>query len=277
MPQKKGKIRIGVGGWVFEPWRSSFYPADLPHSRELEYASRQLTSIEINSTYYGSQKPESLAKWHDETPDDFVFAVKGPRFATNRRKLAEAGPSIERFFASGVMELKNKLGPINWQFLPTKKFDPDDFAAFLDLLPANVDGRSIRHAVEVRHESFCTPDFIALLRAHGVAAVIAGDSKYPRIADLTAPFVYARIMGTSETENMGYKAAQQDEWASRAKAWAEGKNPFEAAAISPAKEGRKIRDVFLYVIDGYKPHNPAAALGLIERISHPAKATPRRR
>ncbi len=141
MPQKKGKIRIGVGGWVFEPWRSSFYPADLPHSRELEYASRQLTSIEINSTYYGSQKPESFAKWHDETPDDLVFAVKGPRFATNRRKLAEAGPSIERFFASGVMELKNKLGPINWQFLPTKKFDPDDFAAFLDLLPANVDGR----------------------------------------------------------------------------------------------------------------------------------------
>ena len=277
MPQKMGKIRIGVGGWIFEPWRGSFYPADLPRSRELEYASRKLTSIEINSTYYGSQKPESFAKWHDETPDDFVFAVKGPRFTTNRRKLAEAGASIERFFASGVMELKNKLGPINWQFLPTKKFDPDDFAAFLDLLPANVDGRPIRHAVEVRHESFCTPDFIALLRAHGVAAVIAGDSKYPRIADLTAPFVYARIMGTSETEKMGYKPAQLDEWASRAKAWAEGKNPFEAAAISRAKEGRKIRDVFLYVIDGYKPHNPAAALALIERISKTAKALPRRR
>jgi len=277
MPQKMGKIRIGVGGWIFEPWRGSFYPADLPHSRELEFASRKLTSIEINSTYYGSQKPESFAKWHDETPDDFVFAVKGPRFTTNRRKLAEAGPSIERFFASGIMELKDKLGPINWQFLPTKKFDPDDFAAFLDLLPSRVDGRPIRHAVEVRHESFCTPDFITLLRERGIAAVIAADSKYPQIADLTAPFVYVRVMGTSETEKTGYQPAQLDEWASRAQAWAEGKNPFEAATICSAKDRPKPRDVFLYVIDGYKPHNPAAALALIERISKSAKALPRRR
>ena len=150
----RAKIRIGVGGWTYEPWRGAFYPKGLPHSRELEYAGAKLTSIEINGTYYGSQKPESFAKWRDETPDDFVFSVKGPRFATNRRVLAEAGELIERFFKSGVTELKSKLGPINWQFATTKRFDPDDFAAFLKLLPSSVDGLAIRHAVEVRNESF---------------------------------------------------------------------------------------------------------------------------
>ena len=174
-----GRIRIGVGGWTFEPWRGTFYPDELAQKRELEYASRKLTSIEINGTYYGSQKPESFARWHDETPDDFVFAVKGPRFATNRRVLAEAGESIERFFASGVMELKDKLGPVNWQFMATKKFDPDDFAAFLALLPDRVEGRAVRHAVEVRHASFATADFVALARAQAVAVVVAGDADYP--------------------------------------------------------------------------------------------------
>ncbi len=198
------RIRVGVGGWTYEPWRGSFYPDGLPHKRELEYASRNLTSIEINGTYYGSQKPESFAKWHDETPDGFVFAVKGPRFATNRRVLAEAGASIERFFASGVMELKHKLGPINWQFMATKKFDPVDFEGFLKLLPRSVEGKAIRHAVEVRHDSFRSPEFIALAREYGIAVVIAGDCDFPQIADITAPFVYTRIMGTCEAEQKGY-------------------------------------------------------------------------
>jgi uncharacterized protein YecE (DUF72 family) len=241
-------IRIGVGGWTFEPWRGPFYPEKLPQKRELEFASGKLTSIEINGTYYGSQKPASFAKWHDETPDDFVFALKGPRFTTNRRVLAEAGPSIERFFASGVMELRDKLGPINWQFIPTKKFDPDDFAAFLTLLPKTVDGRPVRHAVEVRHESFRTPDFTALASDHGVAIVIAGDSEYPHITDLTAPFVYARIMGTTETEPNGYPDADLAKWAKQARDWA------------------KTRDVFLYVISGFKQRNPAAAIALLERL-----------
>jgi uncharacterized protein YecE (DUF72 family) len=241
--------KVGVGGWTYEPWRGSFYPAGLAQKRELEYASRHLTSIEINGTYYGSQKPESFAKWHDETPDGFVFAVKGPRFATNRRALAEAGASVERFFASGVMELKEKLGPINWQFMATKKFDPADFEGFLKLLPKSVEGRPIRHAVEVRHDSFRTPDFVTLAREHGVAIVTAGDSEYPRIDEPTAPFAYLRIMGTSEAEPAGYSAAALDAWAE-----------------STRRLAADCRDVFLYVISGFKERNPAAAMAIIERL-----------
>jgi uncharacterized protein YecE (DUF72 family) len=261
------KIRIGVGGWTYEPWRGSFYPKGLPQARELEYASGKLTSIEINGTYYGSQKPESFAKWHDETPDDFVFSVKGPRFATNRRILAEAGESVERFFKSGVTKLKGKLGAINWQFATTKRFDPEDFAAFLKLLPSSVDGLAIRHAVEVRNDSFKTPDFIALARAHEVAVVIAGDSEYTQIADVTAPFVYGRIMGASETEEAGYSAAALDQWAKRAKTWAAGDSPSDLATVAAApKSNAAGREVFLYVISGAKERNPAAAMALIERL-----------
>jgi uncharacterized protein YecE (DUF72 family) len=262
-----GKIRIGVGGWTFEPWRGAFFPKGLPQARELEYAGSKLTSIEINGTYYGSQKPASFIKWRDETPDDFVFAVKGPRFATNRRVLAEAGESIERFFKTGVTELKGKLGPINWQFATSKRFDPADFAAFLKLLPSSVDGLAIRHAVEVRHESFKHPDFVALAREHSVALVMAGDSKYPQIADVTAPFVYARIMGTSEKEEIGYSPAALEQWAARAKAWAGGGAPEDLATVAAAKSDAAARDVFLYVISGHKQLNPAAAMALIERVS----------
>lgn len=266
MPGKETKrIRVGVGGWTFEPWRGAFYPDGLAQKRELEYAASKLTSIEINGTYYGSQKPESFARWRAETPDDFVFALKGPRFATNRRVLAEAGESIERFFKSGVMELKEKLGPVNWQFMATKKFDPDDFAAFLELLPKSVDGHKVRNAVEVRHDSFKAPDFVALAREHEVAIVLAGDSEFPQIADITAPFVYARIMGTSEGEAAGYSKADLDRWAMRAQALADGKVPDGLATVDkPHKAGP--HEVFLYVISGYKVRNPAAAMALIERL-----------
>jgi uncharacterized protein YecE (DUF72 family) len=265
---QKPNIRVGVGGWTYEPWRGLFYPDGLPQKRELEYISRKLSSIEINGTYYGSQKPASFTKWHAETPADFVFAVKGPRFSTNRRVLAQSGDSIARFFASGVTELKDKLGPINWQFLPTKKFELADFAGFLELLPKQIEGRRIRHAVEVRHATFNSPDFVALAREHGVAIVIAGDSHYPQIADLTADFVYVRIMGTSETEKLGYSKPALDAWAERARIWAAGGAPDGLAKITQQPAGKSPRDVFLYIISGFKPRNPAAATALIERLQN---------
>jgi uncharacterized protein YecE (DUF72 family) len=269
-----GTIRTGVGGWTFEPWRGTFYPAELPQKRELEFASRQLTSIEINGTFYGSQKPETFAKWHDETPADFVFSLKAPRFATNRKVLAEAGKSIERFLSSGILNLKDKLGPINWQLPPYKKFEAEDFGAFLALLPAEVQGRPLRHVVEVRHDSFCSPALVALAREHGVAVVIAGDSDYPQIADLTAPFVYARIMGTRQDAALGYPADALERWAARAKAWAAGAQAdgLRHCCSEPHSDVRP-RDVYLYVISGYKVRNPAAAMALIEllRPGHSAR------
>jgi uncharacterized protein YecE (DUF72 family) len=261
-----GTIRIGVGGWTYEPWRGAFYPSDLPQKRELEFASRHLTSIEVNGTFYGSQKPETFAKWHDETPPEFVFSLKAPRFATNRKVLAEAGRSIDRFFSSGVMNLKDKLGPVNWQLPPFKRFESEDFGAFLALLPREIEGRPLRHVVEVRHASFRSADFVALTREHGVGVVIAGDSDYPQIADPTASFVYARIMGTREGTELGYPGDELDRWAARAKAWASGAatEGLEYAG-TPSGDGRP-RDVYLYVISGHKVRNPAAAMALIERV-----------
>jgi uncharacterized protein YecE (DUF72 family) len=264
---KAGQIRVGIGGWTFEPWRGTFYPEDLVQKRELEYASRKLTTIEINGTFYGSQKPATFVKWHDETPDDFVFSLKAPRFATNRRVLAEAGESVDRFLASGVLELKNKLGPINWQFAPTKQFDVDDFEAFLNLLPHKVDGREIRHALEVRHESFRDEAFVALARKHGVAIVMAGDSKYPQIADVTAKFVYARIMGTTEQFAQGYDDKTLDLWTKRARDWASGGAPKGLETLGKPAAATTPRDVYLYVISGFKAHNPAAGMAMIDRLN----------
>jgi uncharacterized protein YecE (DUF72 family) len=260
-----GQIRIGTGGWTYEPWRGTFYPDKLTHTRELEYAAGKLTSIEINGTFYGPQKPETFTKWHDGVPDDFVFALKAPRYATHRHDLAGAGPTIERFLTGGVLKLKDKLGPINWQLTPGTKFDAADFEAFAKLLPKSVEGRTLRHAVEVRHESFRTPEFVALAHHYGLAIVVAGDSEYPLIADITAPFVYARIMGTKPKQPLGYKESTLDLWARRAKSWAAGGAPEGLEAITEQKAERVKRDVFLYVISGHKVTNPAAAQALIER------------
>ncbi|MGP3724673.1 DUF72 domain-containing protein [Cereibacter sphaeroides] len=257
-------IRIGIGGWVFEPWRGTFYPEGLPQKRELGHAASRLTTLEINGTYYGSQKPESFARWHDEVPDDFVFALKAPRFATNRRKLAEAGASVDRFLNSGILRLGAKLGPINWQFLPTKAFDPEDFVAFLALLPPEHEGRRLRHAVEVRHESFRDPAFVALAAERNVAIVVEGDSEHPQIADPTADFVYARIMGTREGEADGYPPQALDQWAARARDWEAGRAPEGLARVTETPE--RPRDVFLYVISGHKVANPAAAEALLARL-----------
>ena len=242
-------IHIGVGGWTYGPWRGVFYPDDLPHSGELAFASQRLTSIEINGTFYGLQKPATFIKWHEQTPDDFVFSLKAPRFVMNRKILASAGEAIGRFLDSGVIELKDKLGPINWQLLPTKLFDAADIEAFLKLLPRERSGRPLRHALEVRHESFRCDQFIQLAQRHGVAIVIAGDSPYPEIDEATAPFAYARIKGTKSNRKAGYSEAGLDGWAARAREWA------------------KTREVFLYVIGGDKVRNPAAAGALIKRLA----------
>ena len=260
-------IRVGIGGWVYEPWRGVFYPKGLRQAEELAYASRRVTSIEINGTFYGTQKPESFRRWADETPDDFIFSLKGPRYATHRRLLAEAGESVERFIASGVLELKSKLGPLVWQFAPTKKFDADDFAAFLALLPERLDGRSIRHAVEARHESFVSPAFVDLLRKHSVAPVLVDSEKHPMIADVTSDFVYLRLERSSETIETGYKPAELDRWGNRAKTWAEGGAPDDLPTIAPPMSGGRKRDVFVYMISGAKVRAPAAAMALIERFS----------
>jgi uncharacterized protein YecE (DUF72 family) len=259
-------IRVGIGGWTFEPWRGVFYPKGLPQARELDYASRNLTSIEINGTFYGTQKPESFRRWAAETPDDFVFSLKGPRYATHRRVLGEAGESIERFFGSGVLELKQKLGPVLWQMPPTKRFDPEDFAAFLALLPPTLDGRPIRHAVEVRHESFVTPDFVTLLRKHSVAPVLVDSDKHPMFADVAGDFLYLRLQRTSEKVKTGYQPAALDTWAKRAQAWAAGGAPDDLRTIAAAAKSKRKRDVFVYMISGAKVRAPAAAMGLIERL-----------
>jgi uncharacterized protein YecE (DUF72 family) len=240
-------IRIGIGGWVFAPWRETFYPPGLRAGEYLSHASRQLTSIEVNATYYRTQNPATFRAWHDATPDGFVFAVKGPRAATQPRDAARAAIAVERFLASGLTELGAKLGPIAWQFPPTRRFEPGELAAFLDLLPPERDGRTLRHAIEARHESFRSPECLALLRAHGAARVLLGldgDTE----PDDTAEFVYARLKGTTEQEPAGYSAAELATWTERIRDWSAR------------------RDCYVYVIAGAKARNPAAARALIERL-----------
>ena len=260
-------IRVGIGGWTFAPWRGTFFPKGLPHVQELAHASRRLTAIEINGTFYRTQSPASFRKWRDETPDGFVFAVKGHRFVTNRKVLAEAGPSVETFVGSGLTELGDKLGPINWQLAATKRFDPADIGAFLKLLPPERDGIRIRHAIEVRHESFACPEFVDLARHHGVAIVYADHDTYPGIPDPTAGFTYARLQRSRESEPDGYPAAELDGWAEAAAAWAEGKVPAGLAATGPVpKPASGDRDVFVFFISGDKVKAPAAATALIGRL-----------
>jgi uncharacterized protein YecE (DUF72 family) len=262
-----GKVYLGVGGWVFEPWRGVFYPKGLPQAKELEYAAARLTAIEINSTFYGSQKPESFRKWARATPPGFVFSVKGPRFATNRRVLAEAGDSIQHFLNSGVTELGDRLGPMLWQFAPTKKFDAADFGAFLELLPEKFDGCSLRHVVEVRHASFATPEFIALLRKFNTPVVFAEHETYPEIADITGAFVYLRLQKGKDTIPTGYPPKELDAWAKRLSTFAQGGVPKDLPLVdarTPAKAAP--RDVFAYVIHEGKVRAPAAAMALIERL-----------
>jgi uncharacterized protein YecE (DUF72 family) len=264
-------IRIGVGGWTFEPWRGIFYPPGLVQAKELDYASRHLTSIEINGTYYGSQSPETFRKWRDATPEGFVFSVKGSRFTTNRKVLAQAKESIDRFIDQGLLELEDRLGPLLWQLAPTKKFDPDDVAAFLDHLPPKAGGRPLRHVIEARHDSFCTPLFIALLRERNIGVVYAEHVAYPQMADVTADFVYARLQKGSDDLEAAYTAPALDAWAARFKIWAAGGRPDDLPLIDKdAVPPKTPRDVFAYVIHEGKVRAPAAAMALIDRVGEAA-------
>jgi uncharacterized protein YecE (DUF72 family) len=244
------KIRVGIGGWVYPPWRGVLYPKGLPQAQELSYASRQVTAIEINGTFYGAQKPASFRRWHEDTPEYFVFSVKGPRFATHRSDLATAGPSIDRFFGSGVLELRDKLGPILWQFAPRTPFDEAGFAAFLELLPHCLDGRAIRHVVEVRHQSFLSPSFVELLRRYQIAVAFVDDDSHLALDEVTADFAYARLRRCAEAEPEGYAPEALDRWAQR----------FQRNLAE------RRHDCFVYFINGAKVRAPAAAKALLQRL-----------
>ncbi|MDQ8757890.1 DUF72 domain-containing protein [Sphingosinicella sp. LHD-64] len=262
-----GSIHIGIGGWDFDPWRGTFFPAGLAKTKQLAYVGEQLTGTEVNATYYSTQKPETFARWAQTVPDGFRFALKASRFCTNRRDLGEAGESIARFCGQGFTQLGDRLGPILWQFAPTKKFDPDEIRAFLALLPARQDGIALRHAIEPRNESFRNPGFVAMMRAAKVAIVFADHAEYPLIPDVAADFVYARFMQAREEEPTGYDAAGLDRWAATVRGWAAGRpvDGYDEVGDQPAPGGA--RDVFAFMINGAKVRAPAAAQALLARIS----------
>jgi uncharacterized protein YecE (DUF72 family) len=286
--RKTGDVRIGISGWTYPPWRGVFYPKGLPQKRELEFAARQFRAIEINGTFYGMQRPDAFAAWADSTPEDFVFAVKGPRFITHMRRLREAEAPLANFIASGLLRLGTKLGPILWQFPPNFRFDAARIEAFLKLLPrdTNTDARvghrhdhrlkapaflevatnrPMRHAFEIRHESFRTREFPALLRHYGAAVVCADTVAWPRLMDVTADFVYCRLHGSEELYASGYDGKALDEWAQRVAAWASGGEP-EDAERAGAKARHRRRDVFVFFDNDAKVRAPTDAAGLEQRV-----------
>ena len=229
------EIRVGVGGWTYEPWRQTFYPTDLPKARELEYASRKLTSIEINGTFYRGQSPATFRKWADETPDDFVFSLKAHRVTTNRKDLADAKSAIDRFIETGPLELGNRLGPILWQLAPTKRFNADEIEAFLAYLPRASGGRRLRHAIEARHASFRDPGFVELARKYGAATVFAHSEKYAELYDVTGDFIYLRLQECRSDEPKGYPPSELTKWGKRIRQWAAGGRPDD---LPPGQGGR---------------------------------------
>lgn len=245
----QGTIRVGIGGWSFEPWRGTFYPPGTKAKDELAYGASQLSAIEINATYYRSQSPQSFANWAAAAPAGFQFSVKASRFATNRRLLSEAGDSVTKFLGQGLTALGDRLGPILWQFMATKAFDADDMAAFMAMLPSELEGHRLRHAIEVRHDSFRDPAFIEMARAANIAVVHADHPDFPLIEEYTADFSYARVMRAEEELTDGYDVATLDRWADWAKQKATGG-----------------RDVYLFFIAAAKIRNPAAAKALIRRL-----------
>ncbi len=259
-------IRIGIGGWTFEPWRGTFYPEGLSQKKELEFASRQLSAIEINGTYYSTFKPQTFEGWAKTVPDGFVFTVKGSRFCTNRKVLAEAGESVQRFVGQGLTALGDRLGPIFWQFMATKKFDAPDFEAFLDLLPRAQDGVPLRHAIQVRHESFAVPAFIDMCRKAGVAIVYADSPQYPAIADVTGDFVYARLEAGEDDNPLCYPEADFPRWSAAAKSWANGGRPEGLPYVEDKSPPATPRETFIFFIHGGKVRAPAAAQELMRRL-----------
>jgi uncharacterized protein YecE (DUF72 family) len=258
-------IRIGIGGWTYAPWRGSFYPEGWPQKRELDYASRHVTAIEVNGTFYSSFKPATFAGWRATAPAGFVFALKASRYCVTRKVLAEAGESIARFVGQGIVELGDMLGPILWQMPATRTFDADDMAAFLALLPDRAAGVPLRHAIQVRHASFATPEFVALCRAARVAIVHGDSADYPALADVSGDFVYARLEDAREAEPDGYAPEALDRWRDVARAWAAGESPAGLPYVAEPAPVRP-RDTFIFMINGAKVRAPHAAMALIERI-----------
>jgi len=262
-----GQIRVGIGGWNFAPWRNNFYPEKWPQKRELEYASGKLTAIEVNSTFYRPQTAATYANWRAQTPDGFVFSLKAPGYATQTISLENAAKAIKRFVFAGLAELGERLGPISWQFASNRAFVHDYFAAFLDLLPHELNGRPLRHVLEVRHQSFMCSEYLGLMRERRMPSVFTDSTDYPSFADLTGDFVYARLMRSESSLATGYPAAALDTWVQRAGAWARGDQPEDLTQVEPAaKAPAQPRDVYLYFISAAKERNPAAAMALIERL-----------
>jgi uncharacterized protein YecE (DUF72 family) len=259
-------IRIGIGGWTYAPWRKNFYPAGLVQRRELEYASRELRTIEINGTYYGAQKAATYARWAAETPPGFIFSLKAPRYVTESKRLADTEKGVSSFVHGGLAEMGDRLGPILWQLPPSRPFDADDLAAFLEHLPRELNGHRLRHVLEVRHPSFMCESYVTLARSHAVPTVFTDSADYPSLADLTGDFTYARLMRSADDIPTGYAPAALDRWAEHAESWAAGNDPGElphAAAPQPASQPR---DVFVFFISSAKHRNPAAAIALQSRI-----------
>ena len=260
------RIRVGIGGWNYAPWRDNFYPAGLVQRRELEYASRQLRAIEINSTYYGAQKPPTYAKWAADTPAGFVFSLKAPRYVTEGKRLADTGQGISGFVHGGLAEMGDRLGPILWQLPPSRPFDADDLAAFLEALPRELNGQALRHVLEVRHPGFRSERYVALARAHRVPTVFTDSPDYPSLADLTGDFSYARLMRSEDGNPAGYAPAELDRWAGHAHAWAAGQDVGELPHAGALQPPAPARDVFVFFISAAKHRNPAAAMALQSRI-----------
>jgi len=262
-----GAVRVGIGGWTYAPWRDNFYPKGLVQRRELEYASRHVTAIEVNGTWYGAQKPATYAKWRDEAPDGFVFAAKAPQRITRSRVLAKTGAQVEDFL-EGIATLGPKLGPIVWQFEQGRRPQRDDLAAFVAMLPASAGGVPLRHVLDVRDRECIDAGYLALARAHGCATVFTDSDEHPSFADLCAPFVYARLMRSRSAEPTGYPEAELRQWAARIGAWARGDAPADLPYADPASRPAPApaRDVFVFFIAAAKERNPAAAMALLRLL-----------
>ncbi|MEQ1405665.1 DUF72 domain-containing protein [Neorhizobium sp. Rsf11] len=291
MKKRSGDIRIGISGWTYKPWRGVFYPKGLRQKQELTYAAERFRSIEINGTFYGLQRPQSFATWYDATPDDFVFAVKGSRYITHMRRLDDIGTPLANFFASGVLRLGRKLGPILWQFPPRMKFEPARFETFLKLLPRNTEEavelagrhdtrlddrayvetdarRPMRHALEIRHDSFRAQEFIDLLRHYQIGLVVADTVEWPLLMDLTADFVYCRLHGSEQLYVSGYDDKALDRWAHLIRQWAKGEDPKEAERVGSASPPRTHgRDVYVYFDNDVKVRAPQDAGALADRLN----------
>ncbi len=294
------QTRIGISGWRYKPWRGTFYPPDLTQKRELHFASRQLNSIEINGSFYSLQRPASWKLWYAETPDDFVFSIKGGRYITHMRKLNNIEDPLANFFAQGLLALEHKLGPILWQFPPVFAFNPERLEHFFSILPRDTkaaaalakkhtpfmegrsltktkDNRPLRHAIEIRHDSFNSPAFIKMLRDHDIALVVADTAgKWPFLEDLTSDFIYARLHGDEVLYTSGYTPPALDLWAQRIRAWTKGSELPTAQHASKTKPPKaKSRDLFLYFDNDVKVHAPFDAIALSQRLGNPLPPTPR--